>query len=81
MIVKGTRLYARDKGTYEEYDTSMIHQMAGRAGRPDFDTQGVCVIMTSRAESRRIEARARGSEVLESHLRGHLCEALNSEVR
>ena len=81
VVIKGTRMYAGDKGTYEDYDTSMINQMAGRAGRPDFDTQGVCVIMTAKSDSRRIEARARGSEVLESHLRGNLCEVLNSEVR
>lgn len=32
----------------EEYPESSIFQMIGRAGRPQFDTFGVAVIMTQR---------------------------------
>lgn len=31
---------------YREYDRSVCLQMVGRAGRPQFDTEGVAVIMT-----------------------------------
>nr|GMC97314.1 DExH-box ATP-dependent RNA helicase DExH17 isoform X1 [Ipomoea batatas] len=36
----------RRRGLYMEYDRSMILQMCGRAGRPQFDDAGVVVIMT-----------------------------------
>ena len=32
--------------SYREYDRSVCLQMVGRAGRPQFDTEGVAVIMT-----------------------------------
>ena len=31
-----------------EYDRSSVLQMIGRAGRPQFDTEGIAVIMTQR---------------------------------
>ena len=52
VIIKGTRRYcggaSSDGSGYEEYDRSMCLQMAGRAGRPQFDDEGVAVIMTQR---------------------------------
>lgn len=54
VVVKGTRRYcsgaeAPGEGRgYKEYDRSTCLQMIGRAGRPQFDTEGVAVIMTLR---------------------------------
>ena len=52
VIIKGPRRYcggaSGDGSGYEEYDRSMCLQMAGRAGRPQFDTEGVAVMMTQR---------------------------------
>ena len=31
---------------WAEYDSHTIQQMAGRAGRPGFDTEGMCLILT-----------------------------------
>ena len=31
---------------WAEYDAHTIQQMAGRAGRPGFDTEGKCLILT-----------------------------------
>lgn len=33
---------------YKEYERSECLQMVGRAGRPQYDTEGVAVIMTQR---------------------------------
>ena len=33
---------------YREYERGMCLQMIGRAGRPQFDTEGVAIIMTQR---------------------------------
>ncbi|XP_021694228.1 probable ATP-dependent DNA helicase HFM1 [Aedes aegypti] len=46
VIIKSTQMYT-DYGM-EEYPESSIFQMIGRAGRPQFDTFGVAVIMTQR---------------------------------
>lgn len=48
VVIKGTRRWSNEGGTkgYQEYDRSTCLQMMGRAGRPQFDTHGVAVIMT-----------------------------------
>lgn len=54
VIIKGTRRYcgaeddAEGVAGYKEYDITTCLQMVGRAGRPQFDTEGVAVIMTLR---------------------------------
>ena len=51
VVLKGTRRWCSDAGEtagYQEYDRSTCLQMMGRAGRPQFDTEGVAVIMTQK---------------------------------
>lgn len=58
VVLKGTRRYSSEAGEaagYVEYDRSTCLQMVGRAGRPQFDTEGVAVIMTTA----HVRARAR----------------------
>lgn len=38
-----------DRAGYREYARSECLQMVGRAGRPQFDTEGVAVIMTQQS--------------------------------
>lgn len=49
-VLQGTRRYAGAEATdpsgYQEYDRSTCLQMVGRAGRPQFDSEGCAVIMT-----------------------------------
>ncbi|XP_053681653.1 probable ATP-dependent DNA helicase HFM1 [Sabethes cyaneus] len=77
VIIKSTEMYT-DYGM-EEYPESSIFQMIGRAGRPQFDTFGVAVIMTQRAKQK-YERLAAGSIPIESYLHQHLAEHLNSEI-
>lgn len=44
VIIKSTQVFRNGKN--EEYDENTILQMIGRAGRPQFDTKGIAVIMT-----------------------------------
>jgi len=67
-------------GGFDEYDRSAVLQMCGRAGRPQFDSSGVAVIMTSTASAPRYRALAGGGEPLESALAPVIAEALNAEV-
>ena len=51
VVLKGTRRWSRENGEaagHKEYDRSSVLQMIGRAGRPQFDTEGVAVIMTQK---------------------------------
>lgn len=58
VVLKGTRRYCGDQDAgpggapgYREYERSVCLQMVGRAGRPQFDTEGVAVIMTQKQVS------------------------------
>ena len=77
VIVKGTTAY-KDHG-WEEYDELEMLQIMGRAGRPQFDRQGVAVIMTETGTAARWQQIIAGRP-LESRLPGNLTEALLAEV-
>src|SRR3989338_7740983 len=55
-------------------------QMIGRAGRPQFDTSAIAIIMTSQNLRLRYENLCSGHRPLESHLHLKLSEHLNSEI-
>ncbi|XP_071446219.1 probable ATP-dependent DNA helicase HFM1 [Hetaerina americana] len=78
VIIMSTDQYV--KGTYQEYPESQILQMIGRAGRPQFDTSAVAVIMTKNQLKTRYERLVEGQETLESNLHRHLAEHLNAEI-
>ncbi len=84
VVVKGTRRYAgsesSDPSGYEEYDRSTVLQMIGRAGRPQFDTEGAAVIMTQRDNTSRYQQLANNAESVESTLHLSLQEYLNAEI-
>ena len=46
VVLMNTAKYSSAAGGYEEYSRIEVMQMAGRAGRPQFDDQGICVVMT-----------------------------------
>ncbi|KAJ1972560.1 ATP-dependent DNA helicase MER3 [Dimargaris xerosporica] len=64
VIVKGTRAYANSK--YAEYSNLDILQMMGRAGRPQFDTSGVAVILTTQDRVIQYEQVVSGHQPIES---------------
>ncbi|KAJ8100562.1 Sec63 Brl domain-containing protein [Lipomyces tetrasporus] len=78
VIIRGTSAWI--EGQVQEYTEFDMHQMMGRAGRPQFDTSGVAVIMTTRDKQSKYEQILCGQEVVESCLHNHLVEHLNAEV-
>lgn len=74
MIIKNTVGW-QGEGC-KEYSDLDIMQMLGRAGRPQFDTTGVAVIMTRREKVDRYEKMVSGQEVLESRLHENLIDHL-----
>ena len=65
---------------FVEYDANTILQMVGRAGRPQFDTTGVAVVMTQSSAAARFLELVRGSKPLDSQLEECLPEHLNAEI-
>ena len=46
VIIKGTQIYSPEKGAWTELGSLDVMQMFGRAGRPQYDTQGLGIIIT-----------------------------------
>ena len=54
--------------------------MVGRAGRPQFDADGIAVIMTSEHCRKHFEQLVAGKSIIESQLHTSLVEHLNAEI-
>ncbi|KAH9901512.1 P-loop containing nucleoside triphosphate hydrolase protein [Cubamyces lactineus] len=78
VIIKGVKLFQNNSS--QEYSDLDVMQMIGRAGRPQFDKEGVAVIMCEQELEAKYKALAQGQTVLESSLHFHLPEHLNSEI-
>lgn len=79
VVIKSTLQYSK-RGGYEEYQPSMVLQMIGRAGRPQFDTSGTAVIMTTESNVSLYQNLANGMAPIESSLHKSMIEHLNSEI-
>ncbi|KAF8350588.1 hypothetical protein F5887DRAFT_939993 [Amanita rubescens] len=78
VVIKGVHVY--QNGANVEYSDLDIMQMIGRAGRPQFDTDGLAIILCESALENKYRALAQGATVIESSLHRNLAEHLNSEV-
>uniref|UniRef100_A0A6P7F9E2 DNA 3'-5' helicase n=1 Tax=Diabrotica virgifera virgifera TaxID=50390 RepID=A0A6P7F9E2_DIAVI len=78
VIIKSTKCYT-NRG-FQDYSATAIHQMIGRAGRPQFDTSATALILTTNEDKVKIEKMLSSSEPIESNLHRHLTEHLNAEV-
>lgn len=78
VVIKGTKIWSNTQ--FEEYSELDVLQMMGRAGRPQFETQGKAVLMTNSDMLKRYEQLVKGNQKLESRLHLNLHENLVSEV-
>jgi pre-mRNA-splicing helicase BRR2 len=53
VIVKGTQIYAPERGGLCELSSADVFQCFGRAGRPQYDTSGEAVLITEQATLQR----------------------------
>lgn len=67
IILKNTLTYANGEGI-SEYSDIEVMQMLGRAGRPQYDTSAVAVIMTRQEKAKKYEKMVSGEQILESWL-------------
>ncbi|KAG8838169.1 Sec63 [Serendipita sp. 400] len=78
VIIKGVELW--DGSKTREYSDLDVLQMMGRAGRPQFDKEGVAVILCDLEQRQKYEKLTQASTVIESSLHLSLAEHLNSEI-
>ena len=80
VIVCGTARYVAGQASHVEYPMSDIQQMVGRAGRPQFDDSGTCVIMCRGTQEARYRAMIGEGEPLESAFATTMVEQMNVEA-
>eukprot|EP00899_Mesostigma_viride_P021111 jgi/Mesvir1/29000/Mv17769-RA.1 len=80
VIVKGTEYYDAATRRYVDYPITDVLQMMGRAGRPQFDSQGKAVIMVHEPKKSFYKKFLYEPFPVESALRDALPDHINAEV-
>jgi pre-mRNA-splicing helicase BRR2 len=80
VIIKGTEIYDPTKGRWAELSPLDVLQMLGRAGRPQYDSEGEGIIMTKHSELQYYLSLTNLQLPVESQLIKTLPDHLNAEV-
>lgn len=80
VIIKGTQVYSPEKGSWVELSPQDVLQMLGRAGRPQYDTFGEGIIITSQSELQFYLSLLNQQLPIESQLMSKLADNLNAEI-
>eukprot|EP00871_Galdieria_phlegrea_P002639 jgi/Galph1/3376/GphlegSOOS_G2035.1 len=80
VIIKGTQVYSPEKGKWTELSPMDVMQMIGRAGRPQYDTSGKGIIITSASELQYYLSLLNTQLPIESQLIARLADFMNAEI-
>ncbi|ORX98893.1 Sec63-domain-containing protein [Basidiobolus meristosporus CBS 931.73] len=80
VIIKGTQIYSPEKGRWTELSPQDVLQMLGRAGRPQFDTFGEGIIITTHTELQYYLSLLNQQLPIESQFVSKLADNLNAEI-
>ena len=80
VIIKGTQIYSPEKGSWVELSPQDVLQMLGRAGRPQFDTYGEGIIITTQSEMQYYLSLLNQQLPIESQFMRKLADNLNAEI-
>ncbi|KAK4673654.1 Pre-mRNA-splicing helicase BRR2 [Podospora pseudopauciseta] len=80
VIIKGTQVYSPEKGSWVELSPQDVLQMLGRAGRPQFDTYGEGIIITTQGEMTYYLSLLNQQLPIESQFASKLVDNLNAEI-
>ena len=80
VIIKGTEVYDQQRGTFVDLGMLDVAQIFGRAGRPQFDTSGEGIIITSHNKLAHYCGMMTHSTPIESNFIGGMKDNLNAEV-
>ena len=80
VIIKGTQIYSPEKGSWVELSPQDVLQMLGRAGRPQYDTYGEGIILTTQSEMQYYLSLMNQQLPIESQFVSKLADNLNAEI-
>ncbi|KAI9878001.1 MAG: DEIH-box ATPase [Pleopsidium flavum] len=80
VIIKGTQIYSPEKGSWVELSPQDVLQMLGRAGRPQYDTFGEGIIITTQTEMQYYLSLLNQQLPIESQFISKLADNLNAEI-
>ncbi|KAF2099454.1 pre-mRNA splicing helicase [Rhizodiscina lignyota] len=80
VIIKGTQIYSPEKGSWVELSPQDVLQMLGRAGRPQYDTFGEGIIITTQTEMQYYLSLLNQQLPIESQFMSKLADNLNAEI-
>ena len=80
VIIKGTKMYDSASGEYKDIGIFDVQQIFGRAGRPQFDTEGEAIIMTLQKQMDDYVKMMSNKQTIESNLVKGLDNCINAEV-
>ncbi|CAG8585503.1 9938_t:CDS:2 [Funneliformis caledonium] len=80
VIIKGTQIYSPEKGRWVELSPQDVLQMLGRAGRPQYDTFGEGIIITSHTELQYYLSLLNQQLPIESQFISKMADNLNAEI-
>ncbi|KAG0045399.1 hypothetical protein BGZ83_009400 [Gryganskiella cystojenkinii] len=80
VVIKGTEFYDAKTRTYVDFPITDVLQMMGRAGRPQFDQEGVARIFVHDAKKNFYKKFLHEPFPVESSLHLHLDDHLNAEI-
>lgn len=80
VIIRGTSVYSPEKGSWVELSPQDVLQMLGRAGRPQYDTYGEGIIITTQSEMQYYLSLLNQQLPIESQFMRKLADNLNAEV-
>ncbi|KAJ7047198.1 P-loop containing nucleoside triphosphate hydrolase protein [Mycena alexandri] len=78
VVIKGVQIFQNNASV--EYSDLDVMQMLGRAGRPQFDKDGIAIILCEIDLENKYRELVQGKTIVESSLHANLSEHLNSEI-
>lgn len=80
VIIKGTLVYDSQQGSFVHLGILDVLQIFGRAGRPQFESQGEGILITTHEQMTRYLSALSCQAPIESRFLGHLVDNLMAEV-
>ncbi|KZC07318.1 Activating signal cointegrator 1 complex subunit 3 [Dufourea novaeangliae] len=80
VIIRGTEIYDSQRGSYIDLDILDVLQIFGRAGRPQFDTEGHATIITAHSKLYHYLSLLTNQIPIESNFIKYLADNLNAEI-
>ena len=80
VVIKGTQIYSPEKGSWVELSPQDVLQMLGRAGRPQYDTFGEGIIITTQTEMQYYLSLLNQQLPIESQFISRMADNLNAEI-